>query len=116
MILTAYIILGHKDWRNGEIKIFTITSEDKIQSHKEELENIIQEGRIPISMNNIEILINSNEVKDKDLICEKSELADLTVIGFRAKVLKHTGAELFQQYDRLGNVLFVNSTNEIEIV
>lgn len=116
MILTSYIILGHKDWRNGEIKIFTITSEEKKESHRAELENIIKEGRIPISMNNIEIIINSDKIKDKDVICKNSELADLTVIGFRAEVLKHKGAELFQKYDRLGNVLFVNSTNEIEIV
>lgn len=116
MILTAYIILGHKDWKNGEIKIFTITTEDKKESHRSELENIIKEGRIPISMNNMEIIINSDKVKDQDLICQKSELADLTVIGFRAKALKHQGKELFNRYDRLGNVLFVNSTNEIEIV
>lgn len=116
MILTAYIILGHKDWKNGEIKIFTITSKEKIETHRSELKNIIKEGRIPISMHNIEIIINSDNVKDKDLICEKSELADLTIIGFRAEVLKRKGADVFQQYDKLGNMLFVNSTNEIEIV
>lgn len=115
MILTAYIILGHKDWSNGTIKIFFITSENKRDAHKKELENIIREGRVPISMNNVEIISNEGAKKDKEYINEKSSLADLTIIGFRAESVKRSGTEVFQDYDNIGNILFVNSISEIEI-
>ncbi|MGB1018797.1 MAG: amino acid permease [Chitinophagales bacterium] len=116
MILTAYIILGHKDWKNGEIKIFSLSKVEKLKDHKAELENIIKEGRIPISMNNIEIIANTEGVDSRELINEKSNLADLTIIGFRSAALKRNGEEIFDGYDNIGNILFVNSTSEIEIV
>jgi len=41
--------------------------------------------------------------------------ADLTIIGFRHEKIKTEGGKLFKGYDRLGNILFVNSNKEKEI-
>jgi len=114
MILTAFIIIGHKDWKNAQIKIYSITKE--VDKHKEELHKIIEDGRLPIAINNIQILIDNESIGNKELICKNSSNVDLTIIGFRAEALKHKGKELFDGYDKIGNILFVNSTNEIEIL
>lgn len=113
MILTAFIIIGHKDWNNAEIKIYSITKEKS--KHKLELYKLIKEGRLPISINNIEIITDKEDVGTKQLICENSQNVDLTIIGFRAEALKHQGEKLFKDYDKIGNILFVNSTNEVSI-
>jgi len=113
MILTAFIIIGHKDWKDAEIKIYSITNEK--HAHKLELHKIIEEGRLPISLQNVNILIDTKKVGTSELICQNSKNVDLTIIGFRPESLKRQGAELFSGYDKIGNILFVNSTNQIEI-
>jgi hypothetical protein len=115
MILLSYIILGHPDWRKGHIKIFDICNKNEILKVEENLKNLIDSGRLPISSNNIEIIQRDEKVSSKILINEKSRNAGLTIIGFRAEQLKHTGSELFSGYDNLGNILFINSHNEKEI-
>ena len=56
MILLAYIILGHPDWHNGEIKIFASVREGQLDSKKEELMDLIKSGRLPISASNIQLV------------------------------------------------------------
>ena len=34
MILMAYIIMGHKDWRNGNIKIFALFPKEELEFQK----------------------------------------------------------------------------------
>jgi amino acid transporter len=115
MILLSYIILGHPDWRKGHIKIFDICNKNEIQKVEENLKSLIDSGRLPISSSNIEIIQRDEKINSKILINEKSRNAGLTIIGFRAEHLKHTGSELFSGYDNLGNTLFINSHNEKEI-
>ncbi len=112
-ILTAFIIIGHKDWNKAEIKIYSISNEKS--SHKIELHKLIEDGRLPISINNVEILSDDERVGNNELICNNSDNVDLTIIGFRAEALKHEGEKLFDGYDKIGNILFVNSTNEVSI-
>ncbi|MFT4645299.1 MAG: solute carrier family 12 sodium/potassium/chloride transporter 2 [Planctomycetota bacterium] len=114
MILTAFIIIGHKDWKDAQIKIYSITNEKN--AHQLELHKLISDGRLPISINNIEILTASDNKSTSEIICEKSQNVDLTIIGFRPAILKHEGTKMFDGYDHMGNILFVNSTNEVEIV
>jgi hypothetical protein len=49
-------------------------------------------------------------INRKDLINEYSIDADLTLIGFHSSTMKTEKAiELFEGYDKIGNVLFVNT-------
>jgi len=109
MILLAYILLGHPEWKKGTIKIFSIYPEGEIETQKERLLSLIKAGRLPISRNNIELLPQSEEVDIKSIINSKSRDADLTILGFRAKVLEENRDEIFSGYDDLGNVLFVSA-------
>lgn len=115
MILMAYIIMGHQDWRKGDIKIFAVYPEEELVTQKNKLEDLIESGRLPISKNNIEVISKDDESDVKSIINKNSADADLTVIGFMNEIVKHNGQEVFNGYDALGDILFFNSTNQKEI-
>jgi hypothetical protein len=110
MILLSYIILGHPDWKKGEIKIFaTFSKEDQVKEQQNLIE-LTSSGRLPISANNIRVLSLEAGQKRIDLINRYSVDADLTLIGFHESILKaERGLEFFEGYDKIGNVLFVNT-------
>lgn len=66
MILLSYIILGHPDWKNGEIKIFALYSKEEAQSEKEHLLKLTETGRLPISAKNIKIVVPEEGVSKKE--------------------------------------------------
>jgi solute carrier family 12 sodium/potassium/chloride transporter 2 len=110
MILLSYIILGHKDWKKGEIKIFATFPKDVIKQEEDNLIELTSSGRLPISANNIRVIPIEEGHDRKALINEYSSEADLTLIGFHESLLKiSNGTELFEGYDSIGNILFVNT-------
>ena len=115
MILLAYILLGHPDWSKGVIKIFVVFPEDDLDEQRNDLLSLIETGRLPISPNNIEVIEQKQENDVKALINDHSVDADLTIIGLRGDLLKTKNAEIFSGYDKIGNILFVNTTEEKEI-
>ena len=114
MILLSYIMLGHPDWRRGKIRIYEITEEKKIEENMEKLTGLIQSGRLPISPKNIEMIPLEENRSYKKLICERSKDAGLTMIGFLEEQLKFD-KEVFNDFDELGDVLFVNASQLREI-
>jgi len=115
MILLAYIILGHSEWSNGLIKIFALYPEESLEEERERLFELTKSGRLPISSKNIEFIPRQHNTDSKAIVNEKSGDADLTIVGFRAELLKQKGAEIFEGYENIGNVLFVNSAEEKKI-
>lgn len=115
MILLGYIILGHKEWRKGAIKIFTIFPKEELKQEKEHLMSLINSGRLPISPNNIELIPKETDKEDKEIINSRSQDADLIIIGFRDEVLKKKGNEIFSGFDSIGDILFVNTSKKKEI-
>ena len=115
MILLAYIILGHPDWRKGYIKIFSIYKEEELEERRTYLMKLIKSGRLPISAGNISLIPSDKARNTKELISEKSVDADLTIVGFRHEMVKAKGTELFTGFADIGNILFVSSQKEKEI-
>lgn len=115
MILLSYIILGHPDWNKSFIKIYSICNEGEIQATKDQLNEIVISGRLPITEKNIEVIEKKEGVSIKTLINEKSNDAALTILGFREERIKHEGAEMFLGYDKVGDILFVDAINKKEI-
>ncbi|PLX04619.1 MAG: amino acid permease [Marinilabiliales bacterium] len=115
MILMAYIILGHPEWRKGVIKIFAVYPENELEHQKDHLLSLITSGRLPISPSNIELISRDSMSDDRSIISDHSVDADLTIIGFRSKDVKEKGLAFFNSYENLGNILFVNSNKEKEI-
>lgn len=115
MILLSYIILGHPTWKKGFIKIFSVCRKNEKESTRKQLLDLIQEGRLPISPKNIEIVVIDDKTSSISLINRKSSEAALTVIGFRGEQLKHDGGKLFLGYDQIGDILFINANKYKEI-
>jgi uncharacterized protein YkvS len=115
MILLSYIILGHSDWKGAEIKIFAAVDKSNLETEKAYLTELTSTGRLPISPNNI-IVLPIDETTDKvELINETSKLADLTILGFHESSIKTKGVEQFNNYNKIGNVLFVNTQSGKQI-
>ncbi len=112
MILLAYIIMGHRDWKYAEIKIFAIFPEDNIEQERNRLSMLIEAGQLPISQNNIEFIVRKIDIESRSVINQKSRDADLIILGFRGEAVKQLGEEVFMNYDEIGNVLFVNTAEE----
>ncbi len=109
MILLSFIILGHPDWKKAKIKIFDICKEDKADEVRKELNELVSSGRLPITSQNIEIVIQKENLASKTIINEYSSEAALTIIGFRSELLMHEESAMFAGYENIGNTLFVNS-------
>lgn len=114
-ILLGYILLGHKDWENATIKIFSIFLEGAIDKEKKRLLDLIRIGRLPISPSNVNLIEKDTEHDFKSIINKQSSTADFTLIGFDEQILEKEGTFYFEGYDNLGNILFVNSMNKKEI-
>ncbi|NHN24758.1 amino acid permease [Flavobacterium jejuense] len=109
MILLSYIILGHPDWKKAEIKIFAAVDKANLETEKAGLIKLTSTGRLPISSNNIIVIPIDESIDKVELINKKSKMADLTILGFHESSIKTKGIEQFNQYDAIGNVLFVNT-------
>ncbi len=115
MILLAYIMMGHKDWKEAEIKIFAIYPEDIIETERQRLFKLIKMGQLPISPKNISFIARKADINTDTVIGDKSADADLTIVGFLPELVKHEGVDAFQRYNEIGNVLFVNAEGSKEI-
>ena len=115
MILLGFIILGHRDWREGHIKIFAVYPQDTCQQERDRLFMLIEAGQLPISKNNISVIPRTDDIEIKSIINQKSKDADLTIIGIRSEAVKHGGKAAFEGYENIGNTIFVNSAAEKRI-
>ena len=115
MILLGYVIMGHPDWRNASIKITAVFPEDEIDDYQQRLSKMVKEGRLPISVHNIELIEQKAEVSVKEIINQRSKDDDLIMIGLHYETLKQLGTEVFKGFDNIGNILFVNASREQKI-
>ncbi len=112
MILLGYIILGHKDWREGCIKIFAIYPEKTLQEDQKRLFDLIAAGQLPIAPQNISIIPRKQDIDPRTIVNEKSKDADLAIVGISDARLKHEGVTVFDGYEYIGNTIFVNSAGQ----
>ena len=115
MILLAYVLTGHPDWKDAEIRLFAIFEEQYKADEEQNLYALIETGKLPISRNNIEVLCREEDNDFRGTINRKSHEADLVITGFRNELVKRKGAEAFAGYDDVGNVLFLNAAEEVKI-
>lgn len=111
MILLAYILTGHSDWKHAEIKIFSVYEEGQYEEKKETLISLINEGRLPISQKNIE-LVSKAEGDLNVTIEQRSSDADLTILGYTSEELTKAEGDVFENVPNLGNTLFVSAYKE----
>lgn len=115
MIILAYILMGHPDWQKAQIKIFAVFEESSLDEERQRIYDLIETGQLPISRNNIEVICRQNDTDSREVISKRSGDADLVILGFRDKALKHMKEQMFSGYDKVGNILWVNAAQEITI-
>ncbi len=115
MILLAYILLGHKDWRGAEISIFAAYPRKEARERTEELNRRIAEGRLLISQNNVLVIPTDDRTDFTRLVEARSGTADLVLLGFTDARVERRGDELFRRFDSLRDVLFVSAEETIFI-
>lgn len=115
MILLSFIIMAHPDWEDSEITIYTAFPKAKQEERISEIKHLIQKGRLPITLKNVESYTYTDKKALDKLVQRKSKNADLVIVGFTQKQLEKNGSEIFQQYDGLRETLFISAGERIFI-
>lgn len=115
MILLAFIIAGHSDWKGCEISVFASFPAAEMESQREKLAERILSERLPISLKKLKVIPFSGDDLFESQVVRMSAAADLTLLGFDTEeFLKNDGA-LFSSFAGLHDVLFVDARQEITI-
>ena len=81
MLLLAYIIVGHPDWKRAEIRLFVCSDSRDVERETDKLSTLMTEGRLPISTQNVtSVSYDSKETLEEE-VSRRSEQADLTIVG-----------------------------------
>jgi len=115
MILLSFIIQGHPAWKRSEIKIFDVCVKEKEEETRKYLEELVQTGRLPITSKNIQVICEVPDSDPRNLVREHSTHAGLAIIGFHADGLRSRGKTIFDGFEEMGNILFVNSHTQKDI-
>lgn len=116
MILLAYIIIGHPEWKGCKIALFAAFESKEMDSNVERLNRLIDRGRIPISMKNVrKIPWDQDKTSYEALVSQHSESADLVIMGFSLKKLQKEEGDFFKSFGNVKDILFVRAGQKIVI-
>ena len=115
LILLAYIIMGHPDWKEAELTIFATFPSEELESEVRALHEKITAGRLPISGRSVRPLAADDDGEFNALLAEHSKDADLVMVGYSTGLLERKGQEEFLRHGEVNDVLFVNANQEIAI-
>lgn len=116
MLLLAYIIVGHPEWRRAEIQLFACFESGDAEREADRLSAWMREGRLPISAHNVTSVSCSNGEALEDEVAHRSSQADLVIAGLVSENLDpESTTQALQQYEGANDVLFVHSIERIAI-
>ena len=110
MILLAYIIIGHPEWSGCEIEIYAAFEKKELTREVKKLNTLIEKGRIPISGKSVQQVPWNKRIKSfENIVCEKSENADLVIMGFSLDKITDQKGEYFKMFSSVNDLLFVRA-------
>jgi hypothetical protein len=115
MIMLAYILVGHPEWRKAEIQILAAFPADEVGEQRERLNEMITTGRLPISPKNLRVIGTDARVDFDRLVETRSADVDLVIFGFTEERLREKGPELLRRHPALRDVLFVCAEQRVLI-
>lgn len=115
MILLSYILLGHRDWKDGEIKIFAAAPLEDAKEEREKLNEMITSGRLPVAKHNVRVIPTDENTDFEALVERRSSDADLVILGFTEERLIERGTELLTRHPTLQDTLFVSARERVSI-
>jgi hypothetical protein len=115
MILLSYILLGHPDWKDSEIRVFAAFPKAEVQEERERLHEMITSGRLPVRRRNVKVIATDEQSDFERLVQSRSAEADLVILGFTEGRLQEKGMELLLRHPDLPDVLFVSAEERVRI-
>jgi amino acid transporter len=116
MIILAFILTGHPEWRKSQIEIFAVFDEKDLDKQVKKLNQLIDKGRIPISKKNVKsIPLNTMKTSYESLVSANSETADLVIMGFSLKKIIKEQGDFFKRFENIKDILFVRASQKIAI-
>jgi hypothetical protein len=115
MVMLAYVLLGHRDWRHARIHVFAALPSDQVGTSHAQFLGLIGDGRLPISPKNIHFLPFNSREDFHGVIEDRSSGADLVIRAARVGALQKAGAEVLQRHPKLPAVLFVTSSDGVTL-
>ena len=116
MLLLAYIIVGHPEWKRAEIQLFACFDAMDAEREANRLSTWMKEGRLPISAQNVtSVACSSGEVLEEEVTHHSSQ-ADLVIAGLITENLEPDAVtQVLRCYEGANDVLFVHSVERIAI-
>ncbi len=115
MILLAYILVGHPDWQDAEIRIFAAFPREEVEEQRARLLEMIATGRLAISEKNLRVIATDDRTNFERLVEVVSAGADLVIFGFTSQRLQEKGLDLLRRHPALRDVLFVSAEQRVRI-
>jgi hypothetical protein len=115
MVLLSYILLGHPAWKDAEVEVLVAMPQGEVDQRKQEFDQLIAEGRLPLREQALHYFEVNDLASFRALVPDRSRDADLTIVGFDLAGLDERGRDVLLNHADLGDVLFVNATQRIEI-
>ena len=116
MLLLAYIIVGHPEWRRAEIQLFACFDSQDAEREADRLSAWMREERLPISAQNVTSVSCSNGEALEQEVTHHSSQADLVIAGVTGENLEPEAViQTLGRYAGANDVLFVHSIERIAI-
>ena len=116
MILLAYILVGHPEWRRAEIQLFACFEEKVAEQETSELTRMMAAWRLPISKQNVTSVSCKSEESLEREVNRRSTKADLVIAGLTIDDLSGDSAKRsLQRYSAVNEVLFTHASEQISI-
>lgn len=115
MVLLAYILAGHQDWKRARLRVFAALPGQEIEDERQQLLDLCEQGRIPIPERNIQFLEAASAEAYRSLVEEHSADADLVIVGMTRDSLDNLGGKRIEQHPALRHVLFVLACEDLDI-
>ena len=116
MLMLAYIIVGHPEWKRAEIQLFACFDSVDAEREADRLSTWMREGRLPISAQNVTSVSCSNGDALEEEVSYHSSQADLVIAGVTAESLEpEVVTQTLRRYAGANDVLFVHSIQRIAI-
>ena len=116
MLMLAYIIVGHPEWRRAEIRFFACLDSENAEQETHNLSNMMTVGRLPISRQNVTSVCCATRDELEQEVATLSSKADLVIAGMTAGTLRTDQAEQsLRAFGGAKDVLFVHSSESIVI-
>ncbi|MDD3097155.1 MAG: amino acid permease [Candidatus Cloacimonetes bacterium] len=114
MILLAYILVGHPEWKGCQIRVFDVVVDGSAET-TDSLEEMIASGRLPISASNIQKVNKPSDREFSEIVSQGSVDADLIILGLSLKKMRKDNGAFLMNFSCAQDMLFVRAGQKILI-